>query len=139
MTTSGVLTGVKCRRKHKRYVLPKEWAARVEFDFPRPGGHRCSMQLKDLSAGGLCFVLAHDLPGLDVGESIDQVTLMIAGQRVAGDLFVMHLSPDAGKGSLCGAFFYPAGDDNLLAIQALVADLEHQWPQNANERRRWPR
>ncbi len=137
--TSGIVTGIKQRRKHERYAPPAQWEARVEFEFPKPGGQPCSMRLKDISAGGLCFVLERDLPGLDVGESLDQATVVVGDRRIAGDLFVMRLTPNATKGATCGAFFFPAGDENILAIQAVVAAAASKWPQNLSDRRRRPR
>jgi hypothetical protein len=123
---SRINTGVKCRRRHKRFVVPKDAGARVNFDFPRAGDHPCSMALRDISAGGLCFVLEHDLPGLDVGQVIDQSEVLGFGQSIRGELFLMHLTPAATKGAVCGALFFPAGDRNILAWQALVAGLEQR-------------
>jgi len=121
---SVVKTGIRCRRKHRRFVPPSEANARVQFGYPKPGGHPCEMKLKDLSAGGLCFTLAHDLPGLDVGVSIDQARLLVGDRCISGDLFVMHLTPDASAGSVCGALFFPDGDENILAVQTLIAQFE---------------
>jgi hypothetical protein len=113
-----------CRRGHRRFALPEEAHATVEFDHPYPGGHHCSMRMRDLSASGISFHLAHDLPGIEVGDGIDRVVLRIEGYEIRGDLLVMHLTPDATRGSVCGALFYPRGDRNLRALQALVVELE---------------
>ena len=113
-----------CKRSSRRFPLPEDAQARVDFVYPYPKGHHCSMQLRDISASGLSFFLRHDLPGLDVGDSIDRVSVDIEGYDLRGDLLVMHLTPDASEGSVCGALFYPRGDRNLRALHALVTELE---------------
>ena len=82
------------------------------------------MRLRDISESGLSFFLMHELPGLDVGDSLDRVSVDIEGYDLRGDLLVMHLTPDSGEGSVCGALFYPRGDCNIRALHALVAELE---------------
>ncbi len=112
-----------CRRRHPRIQVGPGDEARVEFGWPGPTGHPCSMEIRDISAGGVSFRLAHDLPGLEVGDSIRRVRLTVRGREILCDLLVMHLTPDNTKGSVCGAFIYPRDDEDILGLQQLVAEL----------------
>lgn len=112
-----------CRRRTDRFALPAESGARIEFGYPWPGGYRCSMRLRDVSSGGVSFVLARELPGLEVGQPLDAATVHVGEYSVTGDLVVMHLTPDNGAGSVCGALFLPSGDENILAHRELVQAL----------------
>lgn len=111
------------RRRTDRFELPKDGGARVEFGFPWPGAFRCSMRLRDVSASGLSFVLGRELPGLEVGQAIESATLRWEAHAVAGDLVVMHLTPDNGAGSVCGALFLASGDENVVGLRALLQEL----------------
>jgi hypothetical protein len=113
-----------CRRSSRRFPIPAEATASVEFHFPFENGHHCSMRLRDISASGLSFVLSHELPGIEVGDSLDRVVVRIEDYELRGDLLIMHLTPAAEEGAVCGALFYPRGDRNLRSLQALVDELE---------------
>lgn len=112
------------RRRHNRHVLPAVVEARAEFDYPGPGGHPCTMPIRDVSASGLSIVLAHDLPGLEPGSRLDGATLRIGDRTLKADLLVMHVTPEPSKGAICGALVYPVEDADLLAFRDVVADLE---------------
>ena len=113
-----------CKRSNRRFPMPEDARATVDFVYPYPAGRHCSMQLRDISSSGISFFLRHDLPGLDVGDTLDRVSVDIEGYDLRGDLLVMHLTPDDTEGSVCGALFYPRSDRNIRALQALVAELE---------------
>ena len=82
------------------------------------------MRLRDLSQSGLSFVLSHELPGLSIGDSIDHVHVRVDGRQIRGDLLIMHLSPDASGGSVCGALFYPLEDEDVLTLREVIRALE---------------
>lgn len=112
------------RRRHPRLKPPREANARVEFGYPQPDGHRCSMPLRDLSPSGLSFALSKELPGLEVGSCIEQVTIHFGPKQMRGDLLLMHMTPDNCEGALCGALFYPVGDEDILTLQGLLAERQ---------------
>lgn len=118
------MTTTVCRRVHPRYRLDAEAVATVDFVYPFPGGHHCSMRLRDISSSGISFVLGQELPGLEAGDSIDRVTVRVGKTVLHGDLLIMHLTPDTGAGSACGALFYPRGDRTLLSLQKLIESFE---------------
>ncbi len=120
-------TPVICRRKHPRFTMPPG-TAWLEFPYPAPGGYVCRMRLRDLSASGISFLLSNELPGLDIGRTLARATLVVPGHQLHGDVLVMHLTPDCGKGSVCGALFFPRDDDDILGLQALIQELEGPLP-----------
>ncbi len=115
-----------CRRRTDRYTLPVQSGAQISFGYPWPGGYRCSMRLRDVSSSGVSFVLGLEFPGLEVGQPIEQAAITVGDFTVIGDLVVMHLTPDAGAGSVCGALFLPDGDENVLALRDLLQTLALQ-------------
>ncbi|MFN7966493.1 MAG: PilZ domain-containing protein [Acidobacteriota bacterium] len=112
------------RRRQPRSSFPPEVEARVVFGYPFPGAHRCVMPLRDLSPGGMAFTLNLDLPGLDVGQNIEQAELIVGEKRVRGEILVMHLTPGPFTGAICGALFFPVEDEDISTYQELVASVE---------------
>lgn len=112
------------RRHHNRLALPAGAAARVEFGYPDPDGHPCTMPLRDVSASGLSIVLAHELPGLEPGSRLDGAAVRIGKRAFRADLLVMHVTPGPWEGAVCGALVYPVEDDDLLTLRAMIAELE---------------
>lgn len=113
-------TSVACRRRHNRHQFPVDAGARVEFGYPNPRGERVSMRLRDISASGLSFLVSRELPGLEEGRCIDTVTISWGTHEIHADLLVMHLTPDAGVGAVCGALIYPLDDKDIITLQSLA-------------------
>jgi hypothetical protein len=112
------------RRRQNRHALPRTAEARVEFEYPAPGGWPCVMPLRDVSAAGLSIVLTHELPGLEVGSRLDGATVRIGTHAFLADLVMMHVTPGPSKGAVCGALIYPAEDCDLLTLRKAIAELE---------------
>ncbi len=112
-----------CRRLHNRFRIGETGDGLVAFGYPDPGGHLCRMPLHDLSAAGLSFRLAHELPGLEAGCRLDGVSVTIAHRVIEGDLLVMHVTPGPCAGAVCGALFYPREDRDILELRGLLAEL----------------
>ena len=112
-------TAIACRRRHSRHSFPAGEGAAVEFGYPNPANDVVSMRLRDISVSGLSFELECDLPGLEIGRTIDRVKIRFEDQVIEADLLVMHLTPDEKKGAVCGALIYPSSDEGILALQAL--------------------
>jgi hypothetical protein len=112
------------RRRQSRHVLTFDPAGRAEFGYPDPGGHPCSMPLRDMSASGLSIVLAHEMPGLEAGSRLDGATIRVGKREFRADLLVMHVTPGPSEGAVCGALVYPAEDSDLLTMREVIADLE---------------
>lgn len=112
-----------CRRTHARYPLREAGGGIVVFGFPRPQDPPCTMQLRDISQSGLAFVLPHELPGLEVGDNLEDVCVRIGERELRGDMLIMHFTPDASAGSVCGALLYPREDEDLLMLRAILGEL----------------
>jgi len=115
-----------CRRRAPRHAIPAGVDAQVQFGWPTPAAHRCVMAVRDISASGLSLVLAHDLPGLELGRCIHKVAIRIGGRRVFADLLVMHITPAPFAGAVCGCLIYPLDDPDILGWQALVRSYDVQ-------------
>ncbi len=83
------------------------------------------MALREISPSGLSFVLAHVLPGIEVGRALRRVRLEVAGHTVRGDVVVMHMTPDDRPGSVCGGLFHPSRDADIVKLKQLIAELEN--------------
>jgi len=110
------------RRKRPRYGIE----GTLEFDWPRRGEHRVSFPLRDISHAGLSFLLAIELPGIEIGRNLDHGLVRVGHRKVRGDLVVIHLTPDDSPGSICGAAFYPTSDRDILELKELIAELREQ-------------
>ncbi|MDQ7007452.1 MAG: hypothetical protein Q9Q40_09480 [Acidobacteriota bacterium] len=117
-------TTIACRRADTRHRIEPGANGRVEFGYPFPGGEPCTMPLRDISASGVSFLISRELPGLEEGRSLDRVAIRLRGRTVHADLLVMHLTPDPGPGSVCGALIYPLEDEDIRELHALLAGLE---------------
>lgn len=116
----------ECRRRAPRHAIPPGVDAQVQFGWPTPAAHRCAMAVRDISASGLSFVLGKDLPGLELGRSINKVAIRIGGRRVFADLLVMHISPAPFPGAVCGCLIYPLDDPDIVGWQTIVRDFDVQ-------------
>ena len=114
----------KCRRQAERRSLAPDSPGVIEFGYPTPRDHPCSMSLRDMSSAGVSFVLAHELPGLEVGRTLRRVTLHVNGEEIHGDLVVMHLTPGDSAGSVCGGLFDPARDSDIIGLKKVLAELQ---------------
>ena len=90
----------------------------------REGAH-FSFPVLDLSPSGFSFSLDEPLPGIEVGSSIDGVTVSYGKLILQGDLMVMHVTP---QHSVCGVLFYPASDMDLIKLKCFVAGLQAAGP-----------
>jgi hypothetical protein len=72
----------------------------------------------------LSFVLADPLPGLEPGQRLDAAEVTIGDRLIRGDLLVMHITPEVISGAVLGALFYPATDEDLLTLRAVLAELD---------------
>jgi hypothetical protein len=43
--------------------------------------------------------------------------------RIHADLLVMHVTPDAEPGAICGVLVYPARNKDLITLQSLILSL----------------
>ena len=123
---SKTATAKRGRRRVRRYALPPHLEACVEFGYPTPRAHRCRLKVNDVSPSGLSFTMAHELPGLEIGSEIGRATLRAGKHVVHGDLVVIHLTPEASVGAICGTILYPRTDADIVKLKSLIAALESE-------------
>lgn len=112
------------RRVARRYAVSKSYHARLEFDYPGPGGKHYDLALTDLSVSGLSFRCGEELPGLDSGTTLSPVIIRLGKCDIHGDLLVMHVTSGPPSETTCGALFYPAQDADLLKLKSAIAGIE---------------
>ena len=112
------------RRKSDRFKMKCDLEGRVEFGYPTPAEHACTLRVRDVSASGISFVLDEELPGLEIGRVLEKVTVRIGGRSVRGDLVVMHLMEDYPVDAICGAMFCPTSDEDILRLREIIHDLK---------------
>ena len=117
-------TRTDCRRGPDRHPLPRADDRYIEVDHPQPGGRSYRFPLHDISISGLSFVLTEEMPRIDEGSSLDGVVVHVGGCILRGDMLVMHVTPEMAPGSVCGALFYPATDEDLIKLKSLIAGIE---------------
>lgn len=111
-----------CRRRESRYPVAQVADARIEFRYPTPDDPLRSLPLNDLSAAGISFVLDAPLPQFEPGMAVAPASVVVADDRVGGEMVVMHVTPTNDKDGVCGALFYPEDD---AAIDRLLGLLTH--------------
>jgi hypothetical protein len=112
------------RRVTRRYAVSKSHHARLEFDYPGPGGKNFDFALIDISVSGLSFHCGDELPGLDSGTTLSPVVIRLGKCDIHGDLLVMHVTQGPPGETICGALFYPAKDADLLKLKSAIAGIE---------------
>jgi len=114
----------QCRRVTRRYALSKSHNARLEFDYPGPGGKHYDLPLIDISVSGLSFRCGDELPGLDSGTTLSPAVIRLGKCDIHGDLLVMHVTSGQSVETTCGALFYPAKDADLMKLKSAIAGIE---------------
>lgn len=116
-------TRTETRRRVLRYPISAGAQATVEI--PGPGSNeRQSFALVDVSGAGVSFALDGNTRGIELGGTMASASIRIGECRLAGDLVVMHLTPDESGRVICGALFYPADDSDLVKLKSLISGME---------------
>ena len=119
-------TAESCRRKVRRHRLEPHSRSRVEFTYPAPHGRAMSLPLLDVSPAGFSFAMEEKFECLEAGATIDCVVLHVGRCAMRGDIMVIHVTPERG---ICGALFYPATDEDLIKLRAVMAGIEAATPE----------
>lgn len=111
------------RRRHRRHRSDPA-ALSLRFSFPDERGRRHEAALRDVSVAGISFLLDPSHPEFVAGDTLKAVEIEILGSSLSGEIVVMHSTRrDDGTGH-CGGLFYPASDDDLLALRRICGRLE---------------
>ncbi len=113
---------VKNKRKDRRYALPTDLGAKIEFGVPDGGRYR--LQLTNISGFGLAFFIPEPIPVIEAGIMLDDAQIQVGSVIIHGNIAVQHTLPDHPSNYKCGAQFYPASDTDRNALVGLLARLE---------------
>ncbi len=113
---------VSNRRQDRRYALPTDVGAEIEFDVPDGGHHR--LPLLNISVFGLAFFIPEPIPGIEAGIMLADVQIQVGSLVIRGNLAVQHTLRDHLSNHKCGAQFYPASDTDRNELVSLVSRLE---------------
>ncbi len=113
---------VKNRREERRYSLPADLGAKIEFDVPDRGHYR--FQLLNISGLGLAFFIPGPIPGIEPGIMLPDAQIQVGSVVIRGTIAVQHTLPDHPSNYECGAQFYPASDTDCNELVGLLSDLE---------------
>ncbi len=110
------------KREDRRYALPTEVGAEVEFDVLN-GGHY-HLPLLNINSLGLAFSIPEPIPELKVGLMLTAVQIHVGSLVIRGNLVVQHIVRDHPSKQECGAQFYPACDTDRNELVSLLSRLE---------------
>ncbi len=113
---------VSNRRQDRRYALPTDGGAEIEFDVPDGGHHR--LPLLNISVFGLAFFIPEPIPEIEAGCMLAAAQIHVGSLVIRGDLVVQHTLRDGLSGHKCGAQFYPASDTDRNELVGLLSRLE---------------
>jgi hypothetical protein len=115
-----------CQRRAWRLRVDRDDESIAEFDFPK--GWRWTLNLVEISDGGVGFRLENDRPSVQIGTLIEGGAIQVGKIRISGSLRIMHVSPDPEGGTICGAAFTPATKGDERTMSQLLDALEKQAP-----------
>ncbi len=113
---------VKNMREERRYSLPADLGAKIEFDVSDGGHYR--FQLLNISGLGLAFFIPGPIPGIEVGIMLADAQIQVGSAVIRGTIAVKHTLPDHPWDYKCGAQFYPVSDTDSNELVSLLASLE---------------
>ncbi len=113
---------VKNKREDRRYALPTEVGAEVEFDVLN-GGHY-HLPLLNINSLGLAFSIPEPIPELKVGSMLAAAQIHVGSLVIRGSLVVQHIVRDHPSKQKCGAEFYPASDTDRNELVSLLSRLK---------------
>jgi hypothetical protein len=118
-------TRTASRRRQRRFPLVQGRGAVVELEHPQQPGRRHTLPIVDMSSSGVSFkVELQEIPAFEIGASLPQVTLVLGGCSIQGELVVMHFTPDSNSSAVCGSLFYPMSDADLVKLKSVIAGME---------------
>ena len=117
---------VKNRRVERRYALPTDLGAEIEFDVPFGGHYR--LPLLNISVFGLAFFIPEPIPGIEAGIMLADAQIHVGSLVIRGKLALHHSLRDHPFNHKCGARFYPASDTDRNELVSLLSRLSMSQP-----------
>ncbi len=113
-----------CRRKVRRHSATGTVEACVEITYPDSASRNVRLPLVDISISGLSFIMTEELPAIESGSNLTNVVVRLGGCEIHGELVVMHMTPQGGERTICGALFYAASDEDIIKLRSAIAGME---------------
>ncbi len=113
---------VKNVRVERRYALPTDLGAEIEFDLPDGGHYR--LPLLNISGLGLAFSIPEPIPEIKVGNMLVAAQIHVGSLVIRGSLVVQHIVRDHPSKQKCGAEFHPASDTDRKELVSLLSRLK---------------
>ena len=110
------------RREERRFVLPTDLGAEIEFDVPDGGHYR--LPLLNISSLGLAFRIPEPIPEIEAGIMLADAQIHVGPLVIRGNLALQHTLQDHASYHKCGAQFYPASDTDRNELVSLLSRLE---------------
>ncbi len=114
------LLRVKNKRQERRYALPTDLGAEIEFDVPDRGHYR--LPLLNISSLGLAFFIPEPIPEIEAGIMLADAQIHVGSLVIRGNLAVENVLRN--HPSKCGAQFYPTSDTDRNELVSLLSRLE---------------
>ncbi len=113
---------VKNVRAERRYALPPDLGAEIEFDVPDGGHYR--LPLLNISVFGLAFFIPEPILEIEAGIMLADAQIHVGSLVIHGKIVVQHTLPDHPSNYKCGAQFYPASDTDRNELVSLLSRLK---------------
>jgi len=112
---------VKDMREDRRYALPIDVGAEIEFDVLEGGHYR--LPLLNINSLGLAFSFPEPIPDIKPGCMLAAAKIHVGALVIRGTLVVQHIMRDHSKHN-CGAEFYPASNADRDELASLLSRLQ---------------
>ncbi len=115
-------------RRARRYALPADLGAEIEFDIPFGGHYR--LRLFNISSSGLAFFVPEPILEIEAGIMVNDAEIHVDSQIhfgslvIRGNLVLRHTPREHPSDHKCGAQFYPASDTDRNELVSLLSNLE---------------
>ena len=113
---------VKNKREDRRYALPTDVGAEIEFNLLDGGHHQ--LPLLNISGLGLAFSISEPIPAIKAGVMLPAAQIHVGSLVIRGSLVVQHIVRDHPSKQKCGAEFYPASDTDRKELVSLLSRLK---------------
>ncbi len=113
---------IKNKRKDRRYALPTDVGAEIEFNLLDGGHYR--LPLLNISGLGLAFSIPEPIPEIKAGSILAAAQIHVGSLVIRGKLALHHSLRDHPFNHKCGARFYPAFDTDRNELVSLVSRLD---------------
>ena len=113
-------------KRERRYSLPTDLGAEIEFDGPDGGRYR--LPLLNISDFGLTFFIPKPIPGIEAGITLADAQIHVGSVVIHGNIVVQHTLPDHPSNYKCGAQFYPVSDTDRSELVSLLSRLSMSQP-----------